>query len=125
MDILEKLIISKKGGNKEEISKKDVAKIYRKLESVNIEKVKMFLVQEFFFADSERTVFDYKKIVIFNILYTQQETTDDKDKANILFTLIEQANNHFGVIQSHSQGLLDILQALTYVPTIAVADVIN
>ena len=125
MDILEKLIISKKGGNKEEISKKDVAKIYRKLESVNIEKVKMFLVQEFFFADSERTVFDYKKIVIFNILYTRQETTEDKDKANILFTLIEQANNQFGVIQSHSQGLLDILQALTYVPTIAVADVIN
>lgn len=125
MDILEKLIISKKGGTKEEISKKDVAKIYRKLESVNIEKVKMFLVQEFFFADSERTVFDYKKIVIFNILYTQQETTDDKDKSNILFTLIEQANNQFGVIQSHSQGLLDILQALTYVPTIAVADVIN
>jgi hypothetical protein len=52
LDILEKLMLSKKSSD--EIGKKEVAAIYKKLADVSVEKVKQFLVQDFFFVDNTR-----------------------------------------------------------------------
>ncbi len=68
-----------------EIPKKSVIQIYKSLNSVNKKAIRSYLVQDFFFTDEQRTKYDLKKIIIFNLLYSGGK---DGDKANFLFNLV-------------------------------------
>lgn len=102
------------------IEKKEVAKIYRHIKSANVELVKHFLVQDFFFLEADRIDFDYRKIVLFNLLYSDTEDSNEV-KAAALFDLIDSQ----GIVEAHSKGLLDALLGLAHISTVAMADVLT
>jgi hypothetical protein len=119
LDMVEKVLLA---SNNEELSKKDVVHIYRSIEAVNHQAVKHFLVQDFFFTDNTRQKYDFTKIVVFNLLYSGGK---DSEKANFLFNLIESTTAKTSAVHIHSPKMLKTLEYLTFIPTIAVGEILN
>ena len=89
------------------IEKKEIAKIYKSIRFCNVELIKNFLVQDFFFFGHGRAAFDYSKIFLFNLIYCDNGWLSDEQKASALFDLIDQEGS--GIIEAHSKNLIDVL----------------
>jgi len=70
--------------NKISISVSSLIDIYKQLaQSSNV--LRDYMNQDFFFTDNTRTKYDFKKVMIFNILYAGGSL---QEKANFLFNVI-------------------------------------
>ena len=55
--------------SKNEIPKKDLQKLYNKVDVIKLPQLKKVLTQQFFFTDARREYYDFSKIQLFNIMY--------------------------------------------------------
>jgi hypothetical protein len=65
-------------------------------------------------------MYDFTKIMIFNLLYSGGK---DDDKTNFLFKLCENVNS--GCVHNHSPQLYTIVEYLVTIPCVIVAEVIS
>ena len=55
--------------SKNEIPKKDLQKLYNRVDIIKLPQLKKVLTQQFFFTDQRREYYDFSKIQLFNIMY--------------------------------------------------------
>ena len=78
--------------------------MYRQFVQANFTVIKNYLIQDWFFNDSTRVMYDANKIMLFNILYCSGA---EKEKVNFLYNMVESSKH--GFIPNKSSKLLAIL----------------
>ena len=103
------------------LPKKDLQKMYKSLNNINLNHLKKVLTQSFFFTDSSKEKYDYIKIQVFNLIYCGGT---DIQKAIFFFELVT-SNKKKAKIVSNSKPLLKALEYLTHVSCIAICEAIS
>jgi hypothetical protein len=117
LEMLEKLILV---STKEEIPKKEVVQIYKAMNTLNQDSIRLFLTQSFFFTDNTSLKYDFHKTILFNLLYTGGKETE---KVNFLYGILETTSS--SCIHNNSPKVILTLETLTQISCIVVGDVLN
>ena len=116
VDLMSKLF---EWSNEFRIPRKELHEELRHFSKINLNAVKYFLEQDYFFTDNTCQYFDFLRVICFTLLYGGGT---DLEKAKFLFSIAQ--NKDINSISKTSREIREILEIMTIIPTITVSEVL-